>query len=145
MSYVILTSSSYSNSILYHRFYRTIDKCQFDREIVAVSISIMGRFLSTPNVIAQLALQDRDEFQLVAISALYLTIKIHNEMFLSSGFTRMYHRGYTPLKKLRIWSWLYFRVLHGVSMHPRVFKWYIIYYLWYYQMLTFPNRHGDTF
>ena len=50
-----------------------------------MSISIMGRFLSTPNVIAQQALQDRDEFQLVAISALYLTIKIHHEMFLSSG------------------------------------------------------------
>ena len=85
---LVLTVSlfTYSNSILYHRFYSTIDICQFDREIVAVSISIMGRFLSTQNVIAQRALQDRDEFQLVAISALYMTIKIHNKMFLSSGF-----------------------------------------------------------
>jgi len=60
--------------------YSVVDKCAFDRELVATTMEMVDRFLSTPNPAAREALHDRCQFQLVAIASLYIAIKV-NEQF----------------------------------------------------------------
>lgn len=92
--------------------YSIVDQCQFDRETVAMTMELVDRFLSTSDSAARDALQDRKQFQLVAMSALYLSIKTNEKMALgSSFFAALSHGTYTveDIEDMEL------RILHGLS------------------------------
>ena len=69
--------------------YGIVDKCQLDRETVACAINMVDRFFSSNGTIGRSArdyfLQDREQYQLLAVTALYMSIKIHESTVLSSS------------------------------------------------------------
>ena len=74
--------------------YGVVDLCQLDRDYVAMAMNIVDRFLSNPcqlpsNRISpyfshQEILHDRIMYQLLAVSALYIVIKIHARVIFSA-------------------------------------------------------------
>jgi len=75
--------------------YSVIDLCQFDRDNVAMAMSIVDRFMSNPCRLSsgggnpphfshQEIMYDRSIYQLLAVSALYITIKINERVIFSS-------------------------------------------------------------
>lgn len=84
--------------------YNVVDQLEFDREIVAMTMELVDRFLSTPSnnnnnniaTIRKQILQDRRQYQLLAISSLYLTIKTTAKVVLGSEFfSALSHNSYT--------------------------------------------------
>mmetsp|Transcript_1140 Transcript_1140/g.1992 ORF Transcript_1140/g.1992 Transcript_1140/m.1992 type:complete len:302 (-) Transcript_1140:202-1107(-) len=76
--------------------YSVVDQCQFDRETVAMAMGMVDRFLSKQSNITQDALRDRKQFQLVAMAALYISIKCNEKVALGSGFfSALSHDVYT--------------------------------------------------
>ena len=69
--------------------YGIVDKCQLNRETVACAINMVDRFFSSNGTIGSARhyfLQDREQYQLLAVTALYMSIKIHESTVLSSDF-----------------------------------------------------------
>ena len=74
--------------------YSIIDLCKLDRANVAMAMNIVDRFMSNPCQISsseipphfsrQEILYDRNMYQLLAVSALYITIKIDGQVIFSS-------------------------------------------------------------
>lgn len=62
--------------------YSLIDHCEFNRETVAIAIELTDRYLSQASSSASTcrALQDRNHFQLVAMTALYIAIKTNEKL-----------------------------------------------------------------
>jgi len=58
-----------------------IDHCQFSRSTIAVAVNYMDRFL----MVTPWARRDRSAFQLVAITCLYMAIKIYEPTVLSAS------------------------------------------------------------
>jgi len=85
--------------------YSVIDLCQFDRDNVAMAMSIVDRFMSNPCRLSssggnpphfsshQEILHDRNMYQLLAVSALYITIKINERVIFSSEELAAISRG----------------------------------------------------
>ena len=76
--------------------YRIIDLCQLDRDTVAMTMNIVDRFMSNPRRLHSSAeisqpfshheiLHDRNKYQLLALSALYISVKVNELVTLSSG------------------------------------------------------------
>ena len=63
--------------------YQVSDFCNFQRETVAIAISYLDRFLATNSPRAQSALYDKKEFQLIAITCLYISIKLFEPLAIS--------------------------------------------------------------
>ncbi len=74
-------------------FFSVIDQLQFKRETVAISMEMVDRFLSKPSDLARHVLRDRMKFQLLAVSALYLGIKMNERHVLSPEFFDTLSRG----------------------------------------------------
>ena len=68
--------------------YGIVDKCQLDRETVACAINMVDRFFSNGTIgsARDYFLKDREQYQLLAVTALYMSIKIHESTVLSSDF-----------------------------------------------------------
>jgi hypothetical protein len=74
--------------------YDVIDLCQLDRESVAIAMNIVDRFMSTPcrlpssgisqHFSRQEILYDRNMYQLLIVSALYIAIKVNERVVFSS-------------------------------------------------------------
>lgn len=60
--------------------YQVTDFCKFKRETVAISMSYLDRFLSTSRTRALLALKNRKDYQLAAMTSLYIAIKLFEPM-----------------------------------------------------------------
>ena len=76
--------------------YSVVDKCEFDRETVALAMEMVDRFLSIPGPIVQEALSDPRQYQLVAMTALYISIKTNEQVAFGSGyFAEISHGEYT--------------------------------------------------
>jgi Cyclin, N-terminal domain/Cyclin, C-terminal domain len=56
--------------------YRVVDHFRIDREVVAISINLLDRYLYSQQAFKQTHI-DSHAFQLAAVSALYLTMKVH--------------------------------------------------------------------
>lgn len=59
--------------------YSLIDHCEFNRETVAIAMELTDRYLSQASSSSR-ALQDRNQFQLVAMTALYIAIKTNEKL-----------------------------------------------------------------
>ena len=67
--------------------YRVVDVCQLDRETVAMAMDMVDRFLSNKSsVAATVMMGNRIQFQLLTLTALYVSIKISNKSVLGSDF-----------------------------------------------------------
>lgn len=66
--------------------YSVIDQCEFERETVAIAIEMVDRFLSKPSELSLRVLSSRFQFQLLAMTALYLSIKTYERNMLSIEF-----------------------------------------------------------
>jgi len=59
-----------------YRYYEFIDHYNFDRELVGVALSYFDRYIS--NHASNEDVHTKDKFQIVAVTCLYLAIKIHS-------------------------------------------------------------------
>lgn len=73
--------------------YSVVDHCQFNRETVAIAMEMVDRFLSKPSHIASRALRSHWEYQLLAMSALYLAIKLNERVAFGSEYFSMVSNG----------------------------------------------------
>ena len=70
--------------------YGVVDHCEFSRETVASAMELVDRFLSIPSNstdaawVCDEALRDPSKFQLLTVAALYTSIKVHEQVALSS-------------------------------------------------------------
>ena len=73
-----------------------IDACKFQRETVAIAVNLFDRFLSIPSQKSITALQDKRELQLLAVTSLYIGIKINERVaFPSTFFETISNGGYS--------------------------------------------------
>lgn len=77
-------------------FYQVVNYCQLNQGTAQLCISNLDRFLS----LHPYYLKDREDYQLAAISALYLSIKINNSVKLDMKFLGMLCRGRYKLKDI---------------------------------------------
>lgn len=76
--------------------YGVVDHCQFSREVVAVAMDMVDRYLSIPSKVGDEALRDQNKFQLLSITALYVAIKVNEPVAMSSDlFAEICHGSYT--------------------------------------------------
>jgi len=67
--------------------YHVVDVCQLDRESVAIAMEMVDRFLSNKTSTTPMdVLGDRIQFQLLTLTALYVSIKINMKIALGSDF-----------------------------------------------------------
>ena len=71
--------------------YQVVDFCKFRRETVAIGMSFLDRFLSTPAGIH--ALLDRKSYQLAAMTTLYMAIKLHEPIEMETSLLADLSRG----------------------------------------------------
>lgn len=77
--------------------YSVVDFARFSRETVYISISYLDRFLSSNSPQSLVVLEDRKDFQLAAMTCLYLAIKVHEPKIIETGLLSELSRGcYTP-------------------------------------------------
>ncbi|KAL7542601.1 hypothetical protein ACHAXR_012789 [Thalassiosira sp. AJA248-18] len=65
--------------------YQVSDFCNFQRETVSMAMNYLDRFLSTASPRAHQALCDKKEFQLVAMTSLYIAIKLFEPLAMDPG------------------------------------------------------------
>ena len=82
--------------------YSVVDICQLEREAVAMAMEMVDRFLSrkASSSVAMDVLRDRIQFQLLTMTALYISIKISTKIALGSEFFSMVSRGMYPIKEI---------------------------------------------
>jgi len=78
--------------------YQVSDFCKFQRETVAIGMDYLDRFLSTSSPRAIQALCDKKEFQLVAMTSLYIAIKLFEPLAMDTGLlSQISHGCYTEM------------------------------------------------
>jgi Cyclin, N-terminal domain len=114
-----------------HRCYQVVDFCKFRRETVGIGMSYLDRFLCTKK--GEEALCNRKLYQLAAMTALYIAIKLHEPLEMETSLLADLSRGcYTEMEfvgmEQTILSALDFRVngptplgfvQHFVAMMPK--------------------------
>jgi len=97
--------------------YAIADRCQFQRETVAVAANIVDRFMSTTRASSASsqeieALYDRTEYQLVALTALYISIKINERTSFGIKDFAAASRGIYPVEDIEVME---LKILHALS------------------------------
>ena len=65
--------------------YQLVDFFSISRESVWIAVSYLDRFVSSSNSRSRQALNDRNEYQLAAMTALYIAIKLHEPVVISTS------------------------------------------------------------
>ena len=77
--------------------YQVVDFCKFRRETVGIGMSYLDRFLCTPEGLG--ALCNRKQYQLAAMTALYIVIKLHEPLEMETSLLADLSRGcYTEME-----------------------------------------------
>jgi Cyclin, N-terminal domain/Cyclin, C-terminal domain len=71
--------------------YQVVDFCKFRRETVGIGMSYLDRYLCTPK--GKGALCNRKEYQLAAMTALYIAIKLHEPLEMETSLLADLSRG----------------------------------------------------
>lgn len=71
--------------------YQVVDFCKFRRETVGIGMSYLDRYLCTPKGLE--ALCNRKEYQLAAMTALYIAIKLHEPLEMETSLLADLSRG----------------------------------------------------
>lgn len=96
--------------------YSIVDQCKFERENVAIAMTIADRFMSTISNASQHQLQyllcHRGQYQLVAVTSLYISVKLNEQVaFSSKDFATLSHGMYST-EDIEDMEWL---ILQGLS------------------------------
>ena len=73
--------------------YQVTDFCKFKRETVAVSMSYLDRFLSTSRPSARRALMYKKDYQLAAMTCLYIAIKLFEPLAMDTALLSSISQG----------------------------------------------------
>ncbi|KAL3795631.1 hypothetical protein HJC23_002038 [Cyclotella cryptica] len=73
--------------------YQVTDFCKFKRETVAVSMSYLDRFLSKSRPSARRALKYKKDYQLAAMTCLYIAIKLFEPLAMDTGLLSSISQG----------------------------------------------------
>jgi len=77
--------------------YQVVDFCKFRRETVGIGMSYLDRYLCSD--LGKHALSDRKEYQLVAMTCLYIAIKLHEPLEMETSLLADLSRGcYTEME-----------------------------------------------
>jgi len=76
-----------------HWCYQVTDFCKFRREAVAISMSYLDRFLSSPSPRAQKALYNKKEYQLASMTTLYIAVKLFEPMVIDASLLAAISQG----------------------------------------------------
>jgi hypothetical protein len=77
--------------------YQVVDFCKFRRETVGIGMSYLDRYLCTPKGLE--ALCNRKEYQLAAMTSLYIAIKLHEPLEMETSLLADLSRGcYTEME-----------------------------------------------
>jgi len=77
--------------------FQVVDFCKFRRETVTIGMSFLDRYVTTPT--GRSALQNRKEYQLAAMTALYIAIKLHEPLEMETSLLADLSRGcYTEME-----------------------------------------------
>jgi len=77
--------------------YQIIDACELSRHSASRSFGYLDRFLSSDHPRARDALADKREYQLAAVAALYLSVKLHEPLAMDASLLAEISRGcYEP-------------------------------------------------
>jgi hypothetical protein len=79
-----------------------IDACNFQRETVSIAMNMFDRFLSIQSIESIVALQNQSELQLLAVSSLYIAIKINERVAFSSEFLANISRGGYTVQEIEV-------------------------------------------
>ena len=71
--------------------YQVVDFCKFRRETVGIGMTYLDRYLCTEK--GKKALGDRKEYQLVAMTCLYIAIKLHEPLEMETSLLADLSRG----------------------------------------------------
>ena len=81
--------------------YKVVDTCQLERETVAIAMDLVDRFLSNKSSTAAMdVLGDRIQFQLLSLTALYVSIKVSQKISLGSDFFSVISRELYPIQDI---------------------------------------------
>jgi len=80
--------------------YGVVDHCQFSREVVALAMDMVDRYLSIPSYSGDEALRDQNKFQLLSITALYVAIKVNEPVAMSSDLFAEISRGVYTVEEI---------------------------------------------
>ena len=81
--------------------YNVVDSCQLERESVAIAMEMVDRFLSNKTSATAMDVRhDRIQFQLLTLTALYVSIKINMKVALGSDFFSCISRELYPVKDI---------------------------------------------
>lgn len=86
-----------------------VDFCHFSRETVSIAISILDRFMATPQ--GHAAIINGEEFQLAAMTSLYIAVKIHEPEIMSASLISTLSRGAHTTKNVERMEQ---KILHAV-------------------------------
>jgi hypothetical protein len=95
--------------------YEIVDQCRFDRETVAAAMNIVDRFMSrgrTSSSQGPELLYDRHQYQLLAMTSLYISIKLHERTVFSSDDFSAASRGVYSTRDIEAME---LRILHGLE------------------------------
>mmetsp|Transcript_29575 Transcript_29575/g.63399 ORF Transcript_29575/g.63399 Transcript_29575/m.63399 type:complete len:371 (+) Transcript_29575:287-1399(+) len=77
--------------------YQVVDFCKFRRETVGIGMSYLDRYMCSE--VGKKALADRKEYQLVAMTCLYIAIKLHEPLEMETSLLADLSRGcYTEME-----------------------------------------------
>ena len=85
--------------------YQIVDRCQFDRETVAMAMNLTDRFMGTPKAQDQDILHHLGKYQLVVVTSLYLSIKLNERKCLGSKDFEALSAGVYLAKEIEDMEW----------------------------------------
>jgi len=65
--------------------FQVSDLCKFQRETVATAMSYLDRFMGTSSPRARRAMHDKKEFQLVAVTSIYVAVKLFETLAMNAA------------------------------------------------------------
>ena len=112
--------------------YDVIDLCQLDRESVAIAMNIVDRFMSnpcplpsseiSPHFSHREILYDRNRYQLLVVSALYIAIKVNERVIFSSEKLAAASRGLYSKESIEAMERTILACLHWKVSVPTAFQ-----------------------
>ena len=80
--------------------YSLIDVCQFERESVAMAMEMVDRFLSKSSKESEAVLCDCMQYQLLAMTALYVAVKTNGKTALAMDFIKYIGQDLYTIKEI---------------------------------------------
>lgn len=87
------TVDAWCRSKMVEWFFQVTDSIGFSRDTVIIATSFLDRFLSTGSAKAISVIQDRNEYQLAAMTTLYMAIKLNERRVVDTSFLSILSKG----------------------------------------------------